>query len=133
MEADAGFHVGDSAGAAQARRNVRAFAIANGLEPRAADELALAISELVGNLVRHASAGGDLSWSHIEVDGRSCIEVTCRDAGPGIRDLANTLLGGTTTAGGMGQGLGVVRRLVDDFQIESSSEGTIVRIRKFVP
>ncbi|MET9869982.1 ATP-binding protein, partial [Streptomyces sp. NPDC006386] len=51
------------------------------------------------------------------------------DEGPGIADLDQALSDGYTSGGGLGMGLSGARRLVHDFDIESTpGAGTTVRV-----
>ena len=62
--------------------------------------------------------------------GRIGLEIEVSDDGPGIGDLERALADGYSTAGGLGQGLGAVRRLSDEFEIASRpGGGTRVRTR----
>ena len=54
------------------------------------------------------------------------------DKGPGIADIPRALAGGYTTARSMGLGLSGSKRLVDEFELESSaSTGTMVTVTKW--
>jgi serine/threonine-protein kinase RsbT len=55
--------------------------------------------------------------------------MTFIDEGPGIPDIEQALSDGFTTGGGLGLGLGGSRRLVSEFEIESTvGRGTRVRV-----
>ena len=72
---------------------------------------------------------GEIGLSVVEKDGRRGIVVIARDEGPGIADVALAMRDGFSTGGGLGQGLPGARRLVHEFQIESSPEcGTRVTV-----
>jgi serine/threonine-protein kinase RsbT len=63
---------------------------------------------------------------------RHGVVVVARDRGPGISDLTLAVRSGYSTSGGLGLGLPGVRRIVDDFQIESNRhEGTTVTVTKW--
>ena len=63
---------------------------------------------------------------------RQGIQVVAHDDGPGIDDVDQALRDGFSTSGGLGLGLPGVRRLVDDFQIQSKqNEGTTVTFTKW--
>jgi serine/threonine-protein kinase RsbT len=60
------------------------------------------------------------------------IIVIARDKGPGIADVRLTLQDGYSTSRSLGLGLPGVRRLMDEFEIESEiGLGTIVTIKKW--
>jgi anti-sigma regulatory factor (Ser/Thr protein kinase)/serine/threonine protein phosphatase PrpC len=87
-----------------------------------ADEIGLVISELAGNLIRHAS-GGTILVSPAVAGERSGIEIQSLDNGPGIPDVEQAIADGYSTAGGLGLGLGTVNRIMDEFEIHSGHNG----------
>jgi CBS domain-containing protein len=102
-----------------------------GKDPRLIRRAAVASYEMEMNMVLH-SAGGTLSCV-IDPDR---VEITARDTGPGIPDVEQALIEGFTTANewikslgfGAGMGLPNIRRVSDDFAIQSSpSAGTTVK------
>lgn len=114
----------------RAQRLVRAFSREAGLPDRDVDELVLATSELVRNIIKHAASGGSLSCRHLEVDGEQVVQVEVSDSGPGIPDIGLAMQEGYTSGSGLGSGLPTAKRNVDKFVIESSVEGTTVRLDK---
>ncbi|HET8629507.1 MAG TPA: ATP-binding protein [Thermomicrobiales bacterium] len=112
----------------RARREARALAGALGFPTVATEELVLAVSELATNLVRHARDGALTLRALSSLAG---VEVESRDAGPGIADVAAALRDGYSTAGGLGGGLGGVRRLMDDFEVATGPAGTRIVARKW--
>lgn len=93
--------------------------------------IATAISELARNIVLYAQKG-EILLSISDEGGRSGIAVTARDAGPGIVDIERALQEGFSTSRSFGLGLSGVRRLVDEFKIESQvGSGTTVTVRKW--
>jgi serine/threonine-protein kinase RsbT len=124
------FPVATPADANRARQEARALAAEVGFDIATTEMVALATSELATNLVRYA-VRGDLSLIVLNEDGTLGIEVESRDAGPGIADLGRALEDGFSTGGGLGNGLPGVRRLMDDFEITSGSDGTHVKARKW--
>ena len=116
----------------RARRLVRRFAFDAGLRSSQAEELVLAASELVNNIVKHRATEGRITCRHSESATSRAVEVLVRDEGPGITDLAKALEDGYTTSHGLGSGLPAARRLVDSFEIDSGAQGTTVRLLKNV-
>ncbi|OAI43754.1 hypothetical protein AYO38_02460 [bacterium SCGC AG-212-C10] len=111
------------------RRWAREAAASAGLPPVAAAEVDLVASELANNLLRHAS-GGVVSVEAASDDGRPCVRIEASDEGPGIDDIELALTPGFSTAGGLGEGLPMAKRLSDRFAIHSCPEGTrIVSVR----
>lgn len=94
--------------------------------------LATAAMELVSNMLVHAG-GGLVLVRPCRGEKGSGVEVVAADAGPGIEDLSLAMRDGHSSAGGSGVGLGAVRRLADEFSLESEKgKGTKVVIRKYV-
>jgi serine/threonine-protein kinase RsbT len=93
--------------------------------------IATAISELARNIVRYARSG-EIAIQPITNSARRGIQIVAQDHGPGIRNVEQALQIGFSTAGGLGLGLPGVRRLMDDFDIQSKlGQGTTVRITKW--
>lgn len=90
-----------------------------------------AASELSRNTLIHGG-GGRMRWELVERNGRRGLQLHFEDEGPGIADLALALSDGWTSGSGMGLGLPGSKRLVNDFDIESSpGKGTRVSITKW--
>lgn len=117
---------------AVARRAAQALATAIGFAEQGSEEVALAVSELATNLVKHAR-GGSLTLTSL-VDGeRVGMQVTSQDRGPGIVDVEQALTDGFSTVGSLGYGLGAVNRIMDEFDITSRpGEGTHIVGRRWV-
>lgn len=104
-----------------------------GLPPRLVRRVAVASYELEMNQVVH-SEGGTVQVQYCVADGT--IEITAVDSGPGIPDIESALTEGFSTATewvrslgfGAGMGLPNVRRVTDEFEIESNPEGTRVHV-----
>src|SRR5579864_1017424 len=93
--------------------------------------IATAISELARNIVRYAKSG-EIVIRPITNSARRGIQIVAQDRGPGIRDVEQALQTGFSTAGGLGLGLPGVRRLMDEFDIQSKlGQGTTVRVTKW--
>ena len=90
--------------------------------------LALVVTELGTNLVRHAGNGRLLVAARAGAAGES-VEVLAVDSGPGM-DLEHCLRDGVTSSTTAGTGLGAVRRLSDEFAAFSTAPGgTVVLAR----
>jgi serine/threonine-protein kinase RsbT len=93
--------------------------------------IATAISELARNIVRYARSG-EILIHPLTNSTRRGIQIVAQDCGPGIRDVEQALQIGFSTAGGLGLGLPGVRRLMDEFDIQSKlGQGTTVCITKW--
>jgi len=113
-----------------ARQAARALARTVGLDANAVECVTLAVSELATNLLRYAP-GGEIVLDLAEGRRGRGVRIESRDGGPGIADLTLALRDGYSTGGGLGHGLPGVRRLMDDFEIESGPDGTLVRAHKW--
>ena len=86
----------------------------------------IAVSELAQNIVRHAGSG-TVQLRLVDRGVTRGLEITARDAGPGIADREQALQDHFSSAGTLGLGLPGVRRLMDDFELVSApGEGTCV-------
>jgi serine/threonine-protein kinase RsbT len=93
--------------------------------------IATAISELARNIVMYAKRG-EIIVRLVRSTERQGITVIARDRGPGIPNVKQTLQDGYSTSRSLGLGLPGVRRLMDEFEIESQvGEGTVVTIKKW--
>jgi serine/threonine-protein kinase RsbT len=90
----------------------------------------LAATELATNLARYA-VGGNIHISLMEDGARTVLQLESSDTGPGILDIEQAMQDGFSTGGGLGGGLPGVRRLMDQFEVATSSGGTRVVARKW--
>jgi anti-sigma regulatory factor (Ser/Thr protein kinase) len=115
-----------------AQRVSRALAESIGFDATACEEIALTMTELATNLIKHAQ-GGKLTLTPLANDGRVGLEIESRDSGPGIADVEQALADRYSTAGSRGTGLGAVNRLMDELDIASPpGAGTRIACRKWV-
>jgi anti-sigma regulatory factor (Ser/Thr protein kinase) len=115
-----------------ARMGSKALAESIGFDPAACEEIALAMTELATNLIKHAH-GGTLTLTPLADGGRVGLEMESRDSGPGIADVELALADRFSTAGTRGTGLGAVNRLMDELDITSDrGRGTRIACRKWV-
>jgi serine/threonine-protein kinase RsbT len=93
--------------------------------------VATAISEVARNIVVHAGRG-EIVLQPFEDANRYGVVVIAKDQGPGIRDVEAAIRDDYSARGGLGLGLPGARRLMDDFDIDSSAAGgTTVTMRKW--
>lgn len=116
------------------RRMVSRMAVQNGMDAALLPQVELAVTELAGNLVRHADSGGSILARTISTARGVGIEVLSVDHGPGIADLAAALNGSNgQSRDGLGCGLAAVRRLATMFDVYTlAGAGTVVMAR-FLP
>jgi len=94
--------------------------------------IATAISEVSRNIVSYANRGEIILRSAEDQDRRGII-VIARDDGPGIANIDDAMRDGFSTARSLGLGLPGARRLMDDFDIESTvGKGTMITMKKWV-
>jgi anti-sigma regulatory factor (Ser/Thr protein kinase) len=120
------FAIHDESQVGGARRAVADICRKHATNETAAGRIAITVTELGRNLVRHAG-GGELVIREIPGSPSFGVEVLSIDRGPGIRNIGEAFRDGFSTGGTSGQGLGAVKRLSDRFDIYTQpGKGTIV-------
>jgi serine/threonine-protein kinase RsbT len=115
-----------------ARQQGRTMAAHIGFAATDATLIATAISELARNIVTYAQKG-EVVMRSVENAHSKGIMIVARDNGPGIRSIRDVLRDGYSTSGGLGLGLPGVKRLMDEFAIESElRRGTTVTVKKWL-
>lgn len=93
--------------------------------------LTTAVSELTTNVIKYA-VHGLMTVQVLQRQQHKGIEVIVEDRGPGIVDLNLAMQDHVSTGGTLGLGLPGTRRMVDEFEIQSTpGSGTRVRIVKW--
>ncbi|HZR09265.1 MAG TPA: ATP-binding protein [Myxococcales bacterium] len=118
-------HDGSQVG--EARRTAAQFSRLARLSEVEAGRIAILVTELGTNLVKHAG-GGELFVRELSSGTHSGVEVLSIDHGRGM-DVERALQDGHSTTGTRGEGLGAVRRLADDFDGWSDARGTVLMAR----
>jgi anti-sigma regulatory factor (Ser/Thr protein kinase) len=114
------------------RASARLAAAGHMSETRSAD-LAIIVTELATNLVKHAGGGRILLRALDPSPDGPGIEVLSLDKGPGMENVQACLQDGFSTAGSPGNGLGAIRRLASEFDLFSRAGlGTIAVARVLV-
>jgi serine/threonine-protein kinase RsbT len=91
-------------------------------------KIVTAASELARNMLLYGG-GGEVTLEVLQAGVRHGLRVHFVDTGPGIPNIELALRDGFTTGSGMGLGLGGAKRLVNEFDIESTpGKGTRVTI-----
>jgi serine/threonine-protein kinase RsbT len=91
-----------------------------------------AISELARNIFIYADKG-QVCIEKIYEKGYAGLRIVAVDNGPGISDIRLAMEDGYSTSGGLGAGLPGVKRLMDEFEIESSQgTGTEIKAIKWI-
>lgn len=118
------FAVDDASQVGEARRAAQVLALELRFDEAAAGRLALGVTELGTNLVRHAGGGALL----LGIDG-DAVELLSLDSGPGM-DVARCLQDGFSTGGSAGTGLGAVKRMANRFSAFSLPQrGAVISAR----
>jgi signal transduction histidine kinase/DNA-binding response OmpR family regulator len=116
-----------------ARQRARQIARLLGFEAQDQTRISTAVSEIARNAFNYAG-GGRVEYS---IEGRTSPQlfiIRIKDSGPGVRDLETILEGRYKSLTGMGMGILGARRLMDQFQIESTpGSGTTVWLKKLLP
>jgi len=116
-----------------ARQHGRELAALSGFSETESTLIATIISELARNIVLYAEIGEIILEKANNSDKRRGIVIISHDQGPGIPDVQRALVGGYSTSGGLGLGLCGVRRMVDEFFIDTGAgKGTTVTAKKWM-
>jgi serine/threonine-protein kinase RsbT len=114
-----------------ARQKGRSMAEALGFSAPDLAQIVTAISELARNIRSYAECG-EIRLQETRDAGRPGISIVAKDSGPGIVNVDHALLDGYSTSGSLGLGLPGVRRMMDEFEIQSEpGRGTTVTATKF--
>jgi serine/threonine-protein kinase RsbT len=94
--------------------------------------IATAVSELARNILKYAGHG-EVRLRQILERGRHGMEIVAEDKGPGIPDKESALADHFSSSGTLGLGLPGVRRMMDEFALESETgQGTRVTVKKWL-
>ena len=92
--------------------------------------VATIVSELGSNMLKYAERG-TLELEPLRTGDGPGVQITARDAGPGIGDVALALTDHYSSGRTLGLGLPGVRRMADELEIvPTPGGGTTVRVRK---
>jgi anti-sigma regulatory factor (Ser/Thr protein kinase) len=109
----------DASHVGEARRVVVEYATSLGMAEMECGKIAIAVTEMASNLLKHAQHG-KLLWEPLTLNGSWGVRVLCLDKGTGISDVSLALQDGYSTYGSSGNGLGAVRRLASVFDLYSA-------------
>jgi anti-sigma regulatory factor (Ser/Thr protein kinase) len=110
--------VTDASHVAEARRLVRNLAQTIGLPRDRNDQVAIVVTELATNLVKHGG-GGHIHASRFNDAEGTGLELLALDRGKGMADIQRCVRDGYSTAGSPGNGLGAIERLADSMHVYS--------------
>ena len=124
--------VRDETGIAWSVMEARRAATAIGFDAVFCQMIATAVSELANNIVKYAG-DGEILIDRIDAGRQLGIEVAARDRGPGIEDIQLALADHFSSGNSLGLGLPGVKRMMDEFEINSEpGKGTTVTVRKWL-
>ena len=114
-----------------ARQRARQIAGLLGFDLQDQTRIATAVSEMARNAFQYGKDG----TVQFQLQGRNpqMLVILVIDQGPGIAKLDNILQGRYRSETGMGLGIVGAQRLMDRFEIESSSSGTNILLGKVLP
>ena len=93
--------------------------------------IATAASELSTNIIRYAGKGY-INLRIVMNDQKSGIEIKASDDGPGIADIESAMKENYSTGNSLGLGLPSVKRIMDEFELNSEiGRGTVIIARKW--
>jgi anti-sigma regulatory factor (Ser/Thr protein kinase) len=120
--------VQDPTDVASVRRRIAGLVTAIGYNETQAGRVAIVVTELAQNLLRHGRGGEILAGA--DPHRPAGIEIMALDRGPGMADVASCLRDGFSTGGTSGNGLGAIQRLAHQLLIHSAKGGgTAVLVR----
>ncbi len=122
----------DPSQVAAARREAMALAGALGFDETATGKVAIVVTEVATNLLKHAG-GGEVVLKPVHASDTSGIDVLGLDRGRGIPNVARALEDGFSTAGSAGTGLGAVRRLAQLFEVHSAERNGTALLARIWP
>ena len=103
-----------------------------GFDETPSQMIATAVSELVRNILKYAGSG-EIRLRQIKKPGGRGVEIESLDQGPGIADCEAAMEDHFSSGGTLGLGLPAVKRMMDEFSLESTrGEGTRVTARKWI-
>jgi anti-sigma regulatory factor (Ser/Thr protein kinase) len=108
----------DASHPGEARRVAVDYATSIGMDETDCGKIAIAVTEMATNLVKHARHGKILCES-MGQNGNAGLRVLAVDKGPGIQNISAALEDGYSTFGSNGSGLGAIRRLSTVFDLYS--------------
>jgi serine/threonine-protein kinase RsbT len=115
----------------RARQLARSWAVTIGFSLVEQTKIVTAASELARNTVIYGG-GGTVRFEALNDGARRGLRLTFEDKGPGIADLQLALKDGYSTGTGLGLGLSGAKRLMSEFDIQSTpGQGTRVAVTRW--
>ena len=118
--------------ASRAALEATQFSLAVGFDETPSRMIATAVSELARNILKYAVTG-EIILRQVEGPSGRGIEIEAVDRGPGIGDTEAAMRDHFSSGGTLGLGLPGVRRMMNEFSLESApGEGTRVTAIKWM-
>jgi serine/threonine-protein kinase RsbT len=115
-----------------ARQKGRELAAETGFSNTDRTIIALAISEIARNIISYADHG-EVTLSRINDGVRTGILIVAQDEGPGIPDIELAMRDGYSTAKSLGVGLPGTKRIMDEFELNSTvGKGTTIKMKRWL-
>ena len=123
------FTISEQSEVAQARRAAVALGETQALNDDDRGRLALVVTEIATNLIKHGQGGEMVMHPYDDPSGKG-VEIVAMDKGIGIANIARAMEDGYSTSGTGGGGMGVIQRQADAFEMFSRPGlGTVIMIR----
>ncbi|MBZ0243914.1 MAG: SpoIIE family protein phosphatase [Bacteroidales bacterium] len=104
------------------RRKAVNAAVKMGFDKVKTGEIAILVSELVTNVLKHGGSKGKIVICQLEdSNNKKAIEFWCCDSGNGISNVQNAIQDGYSEKSSLGIGLGTIRRFSDELEINPVS------------
>ena len=118
--------------ASRAALETTQYSLAAGFDETPSRMIATAVSELARNILKYAGTG-EIRLRQVEGRCGRGVEIEAADRGPGIEDTEEAMRDHFSSGGTLGLGLPGVKRMMDEFSLESTpGEGTRVTARKWI-
>jgi serine/threonine-protein kinase RsbT len=122
----------DESDVARAALQTGNFCEALGFDEIRSQMASTAVSELARNIVKYAMRG-EVILRAVFRGASKGVEAVSIDHGPGIEDVEQAMEDHFSSSGTLGLGLPGIRRMMDEFEIESEpGRGTRVTVRKWL-
>lgn len=132
MRVQSSVEIGTEWGIVSARQAGRELSKEMGFNNVDQARIATAISELARNIYLYTD-NGVIDLDVAEKTYSKGVKIVARDVGPGIENLRDAMTDGYSSSNGLGAGLPGVKRLMDEFDIESEpGKGTIITVIKWL-
>lgn len=106
------------------RRKSVAVARQIGFDEIKTGEIAIMVTELVSNVMKHGGGKGKMLICQLNKNQQyKAIEIWCYDQGEGIQNFEQSLTDGFTDKNSLGIGLGSIRRFSDELEINPPAPG----------